>query len=148
MKAQAGNVASRWNWRFGLEDSSSPIVLRASVRDTAILRDALPRSEYWPRAVSELFSALDKPVKPLPIPVGGWAEQLRRALTFAQSDPAVSVAISTDVLERALQHAAVTRGIAKAGLRPEQYLALLSTKGLLKMPNSDFVKELVVSWQC
>ena len=57
--------------------------------------------------------------------------------------PAVSVAMSTDLLERVMEEAVVSRGIAKAGLRPEQYLALLSAKALLNMSNADFGKELI-----
>ena len=115
---------------------------QTAFRQTAMLREALQRSEYWHRAISELFSALGKSVGTLPIPAGDRAEQMRRAIEFACYDPGVSVAMATNLLESVLEEAVVSRGIAKAGLRPEQYLALISAKGLLKLPDADFVKEL------
>jgi glycosyltransferase involved in cell wall biosynthesis len=115
---------------------------QAAFRETAMLRDALQRSEYWPRAVSELIQALDKPAEPLPIPAGDKTDQLRRAVEFARRDPSVSVAISTDVLEQTIEEAALSRGTAKPGLRSEQYLALLAEKGVLTRADVDIIKKL------
>jgi hypothetical protein len=112
-------------------------------RETAVLREAILKADYWRRAVDELLGMLKilprDPGTPRDVP----PDLMQRAHQMLVIDPAIAIVSSSILLERELERLITERGIADAALPASKYLALIRSKGFLSADDVELAKSVI-----
>jgi hypothetical protein len=133
------NDAARWAdaIRAVLEDRQK------AFEEMAVLRGAFQRTDYWQQAITDLFTTLPIPSRDPNISPDVPPDLLQMARRIADADPVVAIAMATSVLEREIELSLTSRAIAKPGLHPALYTALIGNRGFLQPRDADLAKELL-----
>lgn len=132
-----GNDAERW-----AEAIRGVLVDRArAFSETAVLREAILKADYWRRAVADLFGVLKIPPRDPKTPPDTPPDLTQRAHKILEIDPATAIVYSSSLLEREMERVVTSKDIAKPALPASQYLALLRNKGLLDPVEADLARK-------
>ena len=100
-------------------------------KETAILREAILKADYWRRAVVDLFGALKIQARDPKTPPDSPPDLTQQAQMLFEIDPATAIVYSSSLFEREMEQFITSKDIAKPNLPASQYLNLLQTKGIL-----------------
>nr|WP_261361099.1 glycosyltransferase [Gemmata massiliana] len=112
-------------------------------RETAALREAIVKADYWRRAVEDLFGVLKIPPRDPGTPPDTPPDLAQRAQKILEIDPATAIVYSSSLLEREMERLVTSKEFAKSALPASQYLAILREKGILAPTEADLTKKVL-----
>jgi len=112
-------------------------------KQTAILRAAILKADYWRRAVQELLGVLKIPPRDPDAPTGPAPDLMQRARRMLAVDPAMTIMASSALLEREMERFVTSLEIGKAGLPASTYLTLLRDNHMLEPQDVDLTKSVL-----
>jgi glycosyltransferase involved in cell wall biosynthesis len=112
-------------------------------KETAILREAILKADYWQRAVTDLLGVLNIEPRDPEAPPDVPPDLAQRAHRILDIDPATAIVYSSSLLERELECVVTSLGIAVPALPASKYVALVRAKGLLDPKEADLARSVL-----